>query len=80
MRTQDCSCIQRCQYCTIELHLHVTCQENRTIDVTSDMLDVVSMMQSEEMEGEELSKRVEKFGYPVGQGMVYQSAQTIQNQ
>ena len=32
------------------------------------MLDVVHMLQSEEMEGEELSKRVDKFGHPVGQG------------
>ncbi|KAI0779721.1 DNA-directed RNA polymerase [Fomes fomentarius] len=72
--TRDCTCDVRCQYCAIELHLNVSCQEaGRTMHVTSNMLEVVPTSKpgaygSFEVDegGEELAKRVENFGHPIG--------------
>ncbi|KAI0268804.1 DNA-directed RNA polymerase [Gloeopeniophorella convolvens] len=55
--SRDCTCLQSCQNCSIELILHVACNENRTMDVTSNHLDV---------NGEEIEKRTPNFGHPVG--------------
>ncbi|KAJ1975804.1 RNA polymerase II subunit 3 [Dimargaris verticillata] len=33
--TRDCSCIQACENCTVELTLNVKCTEDRTLEVTS---------------------------------------------
>ncbi|RDX50044.1 RBP11-like subunits of RNA polymerase [Lentinus brumalis] len=74
--TRDCTCEVRCQYCAIELHLNIACHEaGRTMDVTSNMLDVVPTSKpgaygsfEQDDGGEELAKRVENFGHPVGKG------------
>lgn len=75
-RKQDCTCEVRCQFCAIELRLDVACHEaNKTMFVTSDMLEVVpttrpgtfSSFDPEET-GEELTKRGENFGHPIGKG------------
>lgn len=68
---QDCTCLAGCRYCAIELRLDVVCNDNRTMEVTSNHLDVVEFSSnagpSEVItEGEELPKRGEAFGYPVG--------------
>ncbi|KAF8625441.1 hypothetical protein AX15_005398 [Amanita polypyramis BW_CC] len=73
--TRDCICLAGCDFCTVNLVLHVSCQESHTMDITSDHLEVLppdtrggygmdSMEQADN--GEELSKRSEYFGHPVG--------------
>ncbi|KAI0745370.1 DNA-directed RNA polymerase [Earliella scabrosa] len=73
--TRDCTCEVRCQYCAIELQLNVSCSEaGRTMDITSNMLEVVPTSKpgggyvpyDVDEGGEELAKRVENFGHPVG--------------
>lgn len=69
--TQDCTCLAGCKYCAIELRLDVVCNDNRTMEVTSNYLEVVEFTShagpSEVItDGEELTKRGEVFGYPVG--------------
>ncbi|KAL1942696.1 hypothetical protein VTO73DRAFT_4936 [Trametes versicolor] len=74
--TRDCTCEVRCQYCAIELMLNVSCHEGgHTMDITSDMLEVVPTSRpgfggfDVDSDGsEELAKRVESFGHPIGQG------------
>ncbi|KAI0318282.1 hypothetical protein OF83DRAFT_1057155 [Amylostereum chailletii] len=66
---RDCTCQTVCQNCAIELTLNVACHENKTMDITSNHLDFVIKQQwnGEYYEdGEEVSKRVENFGHPVG--------------
>lgn len=63
-----------CDYCTVVINLRVTASD-QNLDVTSDHLDVepvgIGGMNYDEAEtGEELSKRVENFGHPVGRGML----------
>ena len=59
-----------CRYCAIELVLRISCNDNQTLHVTSDHLEVVaqSSYDDEGDVGEELSKRSEEFGQPVGKG------------
>ncbi|KIM91837.1 hypothetical protein PILCRDRAFT_809813 [Piloderma croceum F 1598] len=71
--TRDCTCDEQCKYCSIELRLNVACHEARTMEVTSNHLDIVvpgaygsDSNQSEGEAGEELTKRGERFGHPVG--------------
>ncbi|KAI9066613.1 RBP11-like subunits of RNA polymerase [Trametes sanguinea] len=72
--TRDCTCEVRCQYCAIELVLNVACHDaGRTMDITSNMLEVVPTTRpgfgggfDDGDVGEELAKRVENFGHPVG--------------
>ncbi|KAH9858626.1 DNA-directed RNA polymerase [Lenzites betulinus] len=74
--TRDCTCEVRCQYCAIELVLNASCSEGgKTMNITSDMLTVVPTTRSgfggfdADADGsEELAKRVENFGHPIGQG------------
>ena len=74
---KDCTCEVRCQYCAIELHLNVACHEaNKTMFITSNMLEVVPTGRpgqygsyDNDDGGEELAKRVENFGHPIGKGM-----------
>jgi len=71
---KDCNCADACINCAITLSLHVACEESATQDVTSNMLDLIPTISAggltgEDIEpGEEVHKRVEKFGRPVGQG------------
>ncbi|KAI0769600.1 DNA-directed RNA polymerase [Trametes elegans] len=71
--TRDCTCEVRCQYCAIELVLNVACHDGgHTMDVTSNMLEVVPTTRpgfggfDADADGEELTKRVQNFGHPVG--------------
>jgi DNA-directed RNA polymerase II subunit RPB3 len=67
---QDCTCLESCQNCSIELVLNVACNENRTMDITSNHLDVVARggygWREEVDDGEEIARRSENFGHPVG--------------
>ncbi|EIN11814.1 hypothetical protein PUNSTDRAFT_61925 [Punctularia strigosozonata HHB-11173 SS5] len=69
--SRDCSCMSSCSYCSIVLQLHVSCTEDdTTLNVTSDHLDVVPASDDDQGDpGEELTKRVENFGSPVGKGV-----------
>ena len=72
---QDCTCLESCQNCSIELVLNVACNENRTMDVTSHHLDVVARggygWREEVDDGEEIARRSETFGHPVGKSALY---------
>jgi DNA-directed RNA polymerase II subunit RPB3 len=67
---QDCTCLESCQNCSIELVLNVACNENRTLDINSNHLDVVARggygWREEVDDGEEIARRSENFGQPVG--------------
>ena len=67
---QDCTCLESCQNCSIELVLNVACNESRTMDVNSNHLDVVVRggfgWREEVDDGEEIARRSENFGHPVG--------------
>lgn len=70
MLVQDCLCLSGCQYCSIELRLDVSCNDNRTMDVTSNHLEVIPPTYTDgETPGDELTKRGEDFGQPVGKSM-----------
>ncbi|KAG6336038.1 hypothetical protein ID866_3054 [Astraeus odoratus] len=67
--TRDCTCLSGCKYCAIELRLDVACNDNRTMEVTSNHLEVVEFTpdgNSTEgvQEGDEIAKRGEGFGNP----------------
>ncbi|KAJ3480226.1 hypothetical protein NLI96_g8500 [Meripilus lineatus] len=64
--TRDCSCLDGCRYCTIDLILRVACEEG-IMEVTSNHLEIgpPRIVDQEEV-GEELSKRTPSFGMPVG--------------
>jgi len=68
--SRDCTCLESCQNCSIELLLSVACNENRTMEVTSNHLDVVTRggygWREEVDDGEEIARRSENFGHPVG--------------
>ncbi|KAI9442536.1 insert subdomain of RNA polymerase alpha subunit [Lactarius indigo] len=68
--SRDCTCLDSCQNCSIELSLSVACNENRTMEVTSNHLDVVARggygWREEVDDGEEIARRSENFGHPVG--------------
>lgn len=61
-----------CRFCTVTLSLHVSCNESgTTMMVTSNHLEVVPQTDSGvgdafTSDGEELSKRPDNFGQPVG--------------
>ncbi|KAI0000575.1 DNA-directed RNA polymerase [Russula vinacea] len=68
--SRDCTCLESCQNCSIELILNVACHESRTMDITSNHLDVVVRggygWREEVDDGEEIARRSETFGHPVG--------------
>ncbi|KAF8906526.1 DNA-directed RNA polymerase [Gymnopilus junonius] len=70
--TRDCICLAGCAFCSMMLVLDVACHDDNTMDVTSDHLEVIPYQQADEDtspqddSGEELSKRTEFFGHPVG--------------
>ena len=72
MDIQDCICLAGCAFCSMMLVLNVACHDDNTMDVTSDHLEVIPYQQADdesllpEDPGEELSKRTEFFGHPVG--------------
>jgi len=59
-----------CRYCAVQLVLRVSCDDSNTLHVTSDHLEVVAQTayDDEGEAGDELSKRSEEFGQPVGKG------------
>ena len=77
---QDCTCLESCQNCSIELILSVACNENRTMDITSNHLEVVARggygWREEVDDGEEIARRSETFGHPVGKSASFQTSQT----
>ncbi|EKM80969.1 hypothetical protein AGABI1DRAFT_112673 [Agaricus bisporus var. burnettii JB137-S8] len=67
--TRDCTCLAGCPFCSIMLNLHVSCNDDNTMNVTSNHLDIMPFPEDQEQQtdpGEELSKRGEYFGHPVG--------------
>jgi len=69
--TRDCICLAGCGFCSITLVLNVACHDDNTMNITSDHLEVIPYQAAEddlqqEDPGEELSKRGEFFGHPVG--------------
>ncbi|KAF9241545.1 DNA-directed RNA polymerase II, subunit 3 [Melanogaster broomeanus] len=65
--TRDCNCEEGCNYCAIELKLDVACTDNRTLDITSNHLEVIPSTSTGDLQdGEELTKRGQGFGFPVG--------------
>ena len=50
--------------------LRISCNDNETLHVTSDHLEVVAGTSNDDEgeAGDELSKRSEEFGHPVGKG------------
>lgn len=65
---QDCTCDTFCQNCAIELVLNISCNESRTLDVTSNHLEVVVKDPYSYIDplADELRNRPENFGHPVG--------------
>ncbi|KAF8070125.1 DNA-directed RNA polymerase II, subunit 3 [Lyophyllum atratum] len=70
--TRDCTCLAGCDNCSIMLVLNVQCNDHHTMDVTSHHLDLVppgtpEIWSNEDHDiGDELQKRGEGFGKPVG--------------
>lgn len=66
---EDCTCLAGCPLCSILLVLHVACSDDTTLDITSNHLEVNPFPEDENTAsepGEELTKRGEYFGHPVG--------------
>ena len=66
---EDCTCLAGCPLCAILLVLHVACNDDTTLNVTSNHLEVNPFPEDENTvsePGEELTKRGEYFGHPVG--------------
>jgi hypothetical protein len=60
----------------VVLSLNVACNDNRTMHITSDHLEFVRLddgVGDEGEHGDELSKRVDNFGWPVGKGACVRS-------
>ena len=61
--------------------LSVACNENRTMDVTSNHLEVVARggygWREEVDDGEEIARRSETFGHPVGKSASFQTSQSL---
>jgi DNA-directed RNA polymerase II subunit RPB3 len=70
---QDCICLAGCAFCSMMLVLNVACHDDNTMDVTSNHLEVVPFPSEDDTidPGEELSKRGESFGYPVGKSTLF---------
>jgi DNA-directed RNA polymerase II subunit RPB3 len=67
--TRDCTCLAGCPLCSILLVLHVACNDDTTLDITSNHLEVNPFPEDDNTaleSGEELTKRGEYFGHPVG--------------
>jgi DNA-directed RNA polymerase II subunit RPB3 len=58
-----------CHKCSVVLSLNVSCQESRTMDITSHHLEYVVQTEGSDPYDSEANKRVENFGFPVGKGM-----------
>lgn len=60
--------------------LDVTCGEDGNLDVTSNHLDVIPVnyaLLNDGEGGEEINKRPEKFGCPVGQGSYHRDPRLL---
>ncbi|TFK26461.1 insert subdomain of RNA polymerase alpha subunit [Coprinopsis marcescibilis] len=68
--TRDCTCLSQCSYCAVQLRLDVTCNDDNTMEVTSNHLEVVPFQDDfihDNLEhGDEKAKRSQFFGHPVG--------------
>ena len=66
---EDCTCLAGCPLCSILLVMHVACNDDTTMNVTSNHLEVNPFPDdptTAHEPGEELTKRGEYFGHPVG--------------
>ena len=66
---EDCTCLAGCPLCSIFLVMHVACNDDTTMNVTSNHLEVNPFPEDDSHPsepGEELTKRGEYFGHPVG--------------
>ena len=71
---EDCTCLAGCPLCAMLLVLHVACNDDTTLNVTSNHLEVNPFPEDENTvteSGEELTKRGEYFGHPVGKRMSF---------
>ena len=65
--TRDCNCLAGCSLCSIMLILDVACHGDTTMDITSEHLEVVPYPDDNVIDNtDEISKRSETFGHPVG--------------
>ncbi|EKM54464.1 uncharacterized protein PHACADRAFT_258319 [Phanerochaete carnosa HHB-10118-sp] len=65
--TRECTCESFCQFCAVVLQLNIRCETaGEHLDVTSNHLEFVNLSNNYDDPGEEISKRPENFGYPVG--------------
>ncbi|KAF7792393.1 hypothetical protein EIP86_003430 [Pleurotus ostreatoroseus] len=68
--SRDCTCTSFCKYCSVILTLNISCTEaDTTVNITSNHLEILTSgldYAEPESDGDELAKRVEFFGWPVG--------------
>ncbi|GJE92292.1 RBP11-like subunits of RNA polymerase [Phanerochaete sordida] len=65
--SRECTCESFCQFCAIILQLNIRCETHgEHLDVTSNHLEFIPLRNNFDDQGEEISKRPENFGLPVG--------------
>ena len=68
--TRDCTCLRGCSFCSVTLELNVKCEDDTTMEVTSNHLEVVPYVNDDDVDtidtGDEIAKRSPNFGWPVG--------------
>ncbi|KAJ3517300.1 hypothetical protein NMY22_g13994 [Coprinellus aureogranulatus] len=68
--TRDCTCMRGCEFCAVMLELNVKCDDDNTMEVTSQHLEVVPVTVDEANDvndtGDEIAKRSSDFGWPAG--------------
>lgn len=65
--SRECTCESFCQFCAVILELNIRCETTgEHLDVTSNHLEFIPLRNNYDDQGDEISKRPENFGYPVG--------------